>query len=55
LADRSHGKYDASLSEMLDHGSAKIRTWRSIDSILVPLAILTLLGDVFVRRRYLGD
>jgi hypothetical protein len=30
-------------------------TYREINGILAPLAILLLIGEVFVRRRFLGD
>jgi Ca-activated chloride channel homolog len=55
LAEGTQGKYNASLREILTHGGGTIRTWRSLDSILVPLAILTLLGEILIRHRYLGD
>jgi hypothetical protein len=55
LAEGTQGRYNASLREILTHGGGTIRTWRPIDSILVAFAILTLLGEVLIRRRYLGD
>jgi hypothetical protein len=55
LAESTRGKYDASVREVAVHGNSTIPTWRPIDSILVPFGILMLLGDVFVRHRYLGD
>jgi len=55
LAVGTQGEYAASIKEMVTHGGAKIRTWRPLDSTLLPIAILLILGDVFVRRRYLGN
>ncbi|MGH7836266.1 MAG: VWA domain-containing protein, partial [Candidatus Binataceae bacterium] len=40
LAGGTQGKYDASIGETIAHGGARIRTWRPIDSTLLPIAIL---------------
>jgi hypothetical protein len=55
LALGTQGKPTANVKEILSHRGAMVRTWRPIDATLLPIAILLILGDVFIRRRYLGD
>jgi hypothetical protein len=39
---------------MIHPVGAKVVDYRSIDNVLIPLAIFLLLAEVFVRRRLLG-
>jgi Ca-activated chloride channel family protein len=55
IALQTGGAYDAPVSEMVRHHGATVITYRSVDSWLVPLVIVLLLADVFVRRRFIGD
>jgi hypothetical protein len=40
---------------MLESRGQKVTLYRNADTYLLPLMIFLLLGEVFVRRRYLGD
>jgi hypothetical protein len=55
LAGGTGGEFDAPASHLLRHRGALVTTYRPVDSSLLPAVILLLLGEVFIRRRYLSD
>ena len=55
LATATHGAFDASAATIARHGDQTVAFRRSADPWLIPLVIMLFLGEVFVRRRYLGD
>jgi Ca-activated chloride channel family protein len=55
IAAQTGGQFDASIARMIHPAGAAVTDYRSIDSILAPLAIFLLLAEVFVRRRLLTD
>jgi Mg-chelatase subunit ChlD len=55
LAHATGGDFNAPVSTILRPRGATITTYRNIDSTLLPLALVLLLGEVFVRRRLLDD
>jgi Mg-chelatase subunit ChlD len=54
IAAQTGGRFNATLASIVHPAGATIIDYRSIDSILAPLAIFLLLGEVFIRRRLLG-
>jgi len=55
LALATGGALDVSPAEILKPSGALITVHRSAEPLLLPLAIMLFLGEVFVRRRFLGD
>ncbi len=55
LATATGGAMDASAAEILKPTGALITVHRTAEPFLLPLAILLFLGEVFIRRRFLGD
>ena len=55
IAAQTGGQFDASVARITHPNGATVIDYRSIDSMLVPLAIFLLLAEVLVRRRLLGD
>jgi len=55
LAWATHGAFGASAEEITRHTGATVTVRRSADRTLLPVAIVLFLGEVFVRRRFLGD
>ena len=55
LALATGGAIDATPDEILKPSGALITVHRSAEPLLLPLAIMLFLGEVFVRRRFLGD
>ena len=55
IATQTGGQFDASIARMTHPAGAAVTDYRSIDSILAPLAIFLLLAEVFVRRRLLAE
>jgi len=55
LAESTGGRFDAPVSDQLRPAGAMVTAYRGINGTLIPLAILLLVGEVFVRRRFLGD
>jgi len=55
LALATGGAVDATPEEILKPSGALITVHRSAEPLLLPLAIMLFLGEVFVRRRFLGD
>jgi Mg-chelatase subunit ChlD len=51
LAQVTGGEFDAPIRRILMPRGATVTTYRSLNSLLLPLAMLLLLADVFVRRR----
>ncbi len=54
LALGTNAAYQPSLKEILAPSGRPVATWRAVDSLLFPLAIFLLLGEVLVRRRFLS-
>jgi Ca-activated chloride channel homolog len=55
LSRATHGEFDAPARALARHTGATVTVRRSADPFLLPLAIVLFLGEVFVRRRFLGD
>ena len=55
LALATGGALDASPAQILKPSGAIVKMHRSAEPILLPLAIMLFLSEVFVRRRFLGD
>ena len=55
LAVATHGAYDPGAATIARHTGQSVSIRRSTDPWLIPLVIALFLGEVFVRRRYLGD
>jgi uncharacterized membrane protein len=54
LARATGGKFAANLRETLAHSGGMGTFWRPVDYLLIPLAILMLLADIFIRRQILA-
>jgi len=54
IAADTGGEFDAPVSRIVQRSGVMITTYESLDRLLLPLAIVTLLLAVFVHRRYLG-
>jgi hypothetical protein len=55
LAIGTGGAFGATLADDLRPAGAMAVSYRSVGSELLPVAILLMLAEVFVRRRFLGD
>ncbi|HVC44684.1 MAG TPA: VWA domain-containing protein [Candidatus Binataceae bacterium] len=55
IANDTGGAFDAPIARMLRRTGTAIVTYRSINSTLLPIVILLILGETLVRRRMLGD
>jgi len=55
LSTATHGAFDAPAAKIVRHRGQTVPFRRSADPWLIPLVIMLFLGEVFVRRRYLGD
>jgi Ca-activated chloride channel homolog len=55
LASATRGGFGASDAEIVQHTGTMVTVRTSADSILLPIIIMLFLGEVFVRRRFLGD
>jgi hypothetical protein len=55
LSAATHGSFDATPAVIARHTGQTVAFRRSADPWLIPLVIMLFLGEVFVRRRYLGD
>ncbi len=55
LSTATHGAFDAPAATIVRHRGQTVAFRRSADPWLIPLVIMLFLGEVFVRRRYLGD
>ena len=55
LSAATHGAFDATPAIIARHTGQTVAFRRSADPWLIPLVIMLFLGEVFVRRRYLGD
>ncbi len=51
----THGAFGAPVATIVRHSGQTVAFRRSADPWLIPLVITLFLGEVFVRRRYLGD
>jgi Ca-activated chloride channel homolog len=55
IAAQTEGEFNAPVARMIHPAGTPVVDYRSIDSVLAPLAIFMLLAEVFVRRRILGE
>jgi len=55
LARATRGAVGAPPAQVLESRGQLVTVYRDADPYLLPLVIVLLLGEVFVRRRYLGD
>ena len=55
LAHQTGGAFDATLQSTITPAGGIVTTWRPIDNLLIPLAMLMLLADVFIRRQILAS
>jgi Ca-activated chloride channel family protein len=55
LAENTGGLFNGSVAEDLRPAGAMVQGYRGINELLLPLAIVLMLGEVLVRRRLLGD
>jgi Ca-activated chloride channel homolog len=55
IAAQTGGQFDPAIERLIRPAGASVIDYRSIDSILAPIAIFMLLAEVFVRRRMLGE
>ncbi len=55
IAAQTGGQFSAPVAHMIQPAGAQVVDYRSIDSVLAPLAIFMLLAEVFVRRRLLAQ
>jgi Ca-activated chloride channel family protein len=55
IATQTGGLFGAAVAPMIRPAGASVIDYRSIDSILAPLAIFLLLAEVIIRRRLLGE
>ncbi len=55
LSTATHGAFGAPAATIARHSGQTVAFRRSADPWLIPLVIMLFLGEVFVRRRYLGD
>jgi von Willebrand factor type A domain-containing protein/putative glutamine amidotransferase len=53
IASQTGGEFDAPVSKMLQRSGATVQSYRSVESLLLPLAIIILIGEIYVRRRFL--
>jgi Mg-chelatase subunit ChlD/uncharacterized membrane protein len=54
IAAGTGGEFDVPVSKIVQRSGAMITAYESVDRLLLPLAIVTLLLAVFVHRRFLG-
>lgn len=54
IAVQTGGQFDATVGQMIRPAGATVVAYRSIDYLLIPIAMFMLLAEVFVRRRILG-
>ncbi|MGC1399486.1 VWA domain-containing protein, partial [Candidatus Binatus sp.] len=55
LSAATHGAFDATPATIARHSGQTVAFRRSADPWLIPIVIMLFLGEVLVRRRYLGD
>ncbi|MGH7923955.1 MAG: VWA domain-containing protein [Candidatus Binatus sp.] len=55
LSSATHGAFDATPATIARHNGQTVAFRRGADPWMIPLVIMLFLGEVFVRRRYLGD
>jgi hypothetical protein len=55
LSTVTHGAFDAPPAIVARHTGQTVSVRQSADPWLIPIVIALFLGEVFVRRRYLGD
>jgi len=55
IALQTGGQFNAAVEEMIRPRGDTVTDYRSMDNLLIPLAIFMLLGEIFLRRRILGE
>jgi uncharacterized membrane protein len=55
IANSTHGAFDAPVGEITRHEPRLVAARESAAPILIPIAIILFLGEVFVRKRLMGD
>ncbi|HTT77052.1 MAG TPA: VWA domain-containing protein [Candidatus Binataceae bacterium] len=55
LAENTGGRFDTPVAEDLRPVGATVIGYRGVNGTLLPIAIVLMLGEVFIRRRLLGD
>ena len=55
LAAGTGGAYQPSLKQILSPTRRPVTTWHPIDALLFEFALILLLGDVLMRRRFLNE
>ncbi|MBV8771625.1 MAG: VWA domain-containing protein [Deltaproteobacteria bacterium] len=55
IAANTGGEFGAPVSKIVQRSGATVTAYESIDELLLPLGMITLLGATLVRRRYLGE
>ena len=55
LSTATHGAFDATPATIVRHTGQTVAFRRSADPWLIPIVMMLFLGEVFIRRRYLGD
>jgi hypothetical protein len=55
IALQTGGQFNAAVEEMIRPRGDTVTDYRSIHNLLIPLAIFMLLGEIFLRRRILGE
>ncbi len=55
IAADTGGEFDAPVAKLVQRSGAMVTAYESIDHVLLPLAMFTLLLAVLLRRRYLGE
>jgi hypothetical protein len=55
IARSTGGRYHPGLPDLLQRSGGKVRIWMPITGLAPPAAIMMILGDVLVRRRFIGE
>jgi hypothetical protein len=55
LAQSTGGEFGADLRTTIAHTGSTVSTWEPVDNLLMPVAIVMLLAEVFIRRHILTD
>lgn len=55
LSQSTGGAIGAEAADIVKPTGTRVTVWRSATPILLPFALMLFLGEVFVRRRFLGD
>jgi Ca-activated chloride channel homolog len=55
IGRQTGGDFDAPVSKILQRTGATVTTYHSVEPLLLPLTIILVLSEIYVRRRFLGD